>query len=141
MNAAASIRPYEGKRVLLAEDDDDARKVLAAVLGDLGFDVVQVADGGRMLVALTSLYREGRSPDELDLVITDVHMPVASGIDLFKALRAAHWKTPVIVMTAFDSARIREAVARHGARLLIKPLDLDALEETIRELMGRPRRP
>lgn len=123
-------------KVLLAEDDDDARKVLGTVLRAMGHDVVDVSDGGRMLVALTSLYRDGRSPTDLHLVITDVRMPVTSGIDVFKALRTARWKTPVIVMTAFDSPDVRDAVDRYRAVLLVKPIDLDELERVVTELLA-----
>ena len=129
----------EGKRVLLAEDDASARTILAKVLRQMGLDVVETDDGGRLLVAITSYYKNGRSPEDLDLVITDVRMPVMSGLEVFKGLRAAHWKLPVIVMTAFESQEVRDAVSRYGASLLIKPLDLDELESLVTRLLTLPR--
>ncbi len=120
-----------GKRVLLAEDDTSARNAIAKVLRAMGLEVIDVDDGGRMLVAVTSYYKNGRSPDDLDLVITDVRMPVMSGIDVFKGLRGAHWKLPVIVMTAYVTDEVRDATSRYGAALLMKPLDLDELENAV----------
>jgi DNA-binding response OmpR family regulator len=128
----------EGKRVLLAEDDASARTILAKVLRQMGLDVVETDDGGRLLVAITSYYKDGRSPEDLDLVITDVRMPVMSGLDVFKGLRVAHWKLPVIVMTAYESREVRDAVSRYGASLLIKPLDLDELESLVTRLLTQP---
>jgi CheY-like chemotaxis protein len=125
-----------GKRVLLAEDDASARRALAKAMRDMGLDVLEVDDGGRMLVAVTAHYKSGHTPAELDLIVTDVQMPVFSGIDVFKGLRQARWRTPVIVMTAYpDSKEVRDAVNLLDAVLLAKPLDLDAFEELVRDLL------
>jgi two-component system OmpR family response regulator len=126
-----------GKRVLLAEDDVAARHVMAAALRAMGLEVLESDDGGRMLVAVTSHYKNGRSPEDLHLVITDVCMPVVDGLDVFEAMRAARWTTPVIVVTAYDSPSVQKSVARLGAILLRKPLCLDRLERTVRELLTR----
>jgi CheY-like chemotaxis protein len=127
---------FAGRRALLAEDDPSARRVLARFLREMGFEVTEVEDGGRMLVAITSHYRTGRSPDDLDLIVTDVSMPVMSGTDAFKGIRAAHWKTPVIVVTGSDSPEVRDVAERLGATILRKPLDLDVFEATVRELVS-----
>lgn len=86
-------------------------------------------------------YKHGRSPDDLDLVITDVRMPVMSGLEVFKGLRIAHWTLPVIVMTAYATDEVRDATQRYGATLLIKPLDLDELETAVRQALAAPRPP
>jgi DNA-binding response OmpR family regulator len=127
-----------GKRVLLAEDDVDARGVMAAALRAMGLEVLESDDGGRMLVAVTSHYKNGRSPEDLHLVITDVCMPVVGGLDVFEAMRTARWTTPVIVVTAYDSPAVHKSVARLGAILLRKPLRLERLERTVRDLLTRP---
>jgi CheY-like chemotaxis protein len=124
------------KRVLLAEDDDSARRALAKSLRGLDLDVVEVVDGGRLLVAVASHYKGERHPEDVDLVITDVRMPVCSGLDVFKGIRAAHWKTPVIIMTAYETKEVRDVVATLGAVLLHKPLDLDVFESTVVRLLG-----
>jgi len=128
-----------GKRVLLAEDDESSRKVMATVLREMGLEVIESGDGGRMLVAVASHYREGRSPGDLDLVVTDVQMPVVGGLDIFKGIRAAGWTTPVIVVTGHDTPLVRETVSRFGATLLSKPLDLDVFEQTVRRSLEAPR--
>ena len=133
--------PIAGKRALLAEDDESARTIIAKVLRGLGLDVIETGDGGRLLVAITSYYKNGRSPDDLDLVITDVRMPVMSGLEVFKGLRVAHWTLPVIIMTAFESPEVTDAVQRYGAALLLKPIDLDTLEALVRKMLAAPRHP
>lgn len=127
------------KRVLLAEDEESTRKLIAAHLRAMGLDVIEAGDGGRMLVAVTACYREGRSPADLDLVITDVHMPVIGGLEVLKGMRVAGWTTPVIVITGGEPSRMGDAAYRLGAVLLGKPLDLDAFERAVRNLLDLPR--
>lgn len=128
-----------GRRVLLAEDDADARHVMAGVLRAMGLEVLEVADGGRMLVAIAGQYKNGHSPEEVDLVITDVCMPVVRGLDVFKGMRAAGWKTPVIIVTGFDTEEVDAVAASFDALVLTKPLDLDRFEHEVRNVLARPR--
>ncbi|HEY8072671.1 MAG TPA: response regulator [Labilithrix sp.] len=123
------------KRVLLADDDPCAREVVAEILRDMGLEVVTSDDGGRMLVAIADQYKSGRTPQDVQLVVTDVVMPVMSGLDVLKGLRAAKWKTPVIVMTAFATEDVRDAVGKLGGVLLVKPVAIDVLESTVRDLL------
>jgi DNA-binding response OmpR family regulator len=125
------------KRVLLADDDPCTREVVAEILRDMGLEVVTSDDGGRMLVAIASQYKSGNTPEDVQLVVTDVVMPVMSGLDVLKGLRAAHWKTPVIVMTAFATDDVRDAVQKLGGVLLVKPVDIGVLETTVRDLISR----
>lgn len=124
-----------GRRVLLAEDDAASRRLLARCLRQMNLDVIEAADGGRMLVEITSLYKDGHTPRELDLIVTDVRMPVMSGLEAFKGVRAAHWRTPVIIVTAYETTEVRDTVDRFGATLLVKPIDLDEFESHVRRLL------
>ncbi len=125
------------KRAIVADDDPSARRILAATLRSMGFEVVEIADGGRMLVAVASQYKNGHSPTEVDLIVTDVHMPVVDGLEIFRELRAASWTTPTIVVTGDDAPQIHDTAARLGATVLPKPLDLDAFEAAVRQQLRR----
>ncbi|HEY8029355.1 MAG TPA: response regulator, partial [Gaiellaceae bacterium] len=78
----------------------------------------------------------GRSPGDLDLIVTDLDMPVVSGLDVFQGLRSAHWKTPLIVVTGYDTPEVADRVARLDAALLPKPLDLGLFFATARRLVA-----
>jgi two-component system OmpR family response regulator len=123
-------------RVLLAEDDADGLEALSTALRCVGFEVEAVADGGRLLVALAALYRPGNAGRPPDLSVTDVVMPVCSGLSVFEALRAAHWKTPVIVISAVDSPAVRSSTAFLGATFMRKPIDLDNFLRAARRLIS-----
>lgn len=123
-------------RALLADDDPDMRRALSRVLRGIGLDVVEAADGGRLLVAISSHYREKFSRDEVVLIVTDVQMPVASGLEILEALRTAAWNQPAIVITGYVNDEIRQAAKRLGAVLVPKPVDLDVLEGTVKDLLA-----
>jgi two-component system OmpR family response regulator len=123
-------------RVLLAEDDDDGREALSIALRGLGADVEAVADGGRLLVAIGAYYRNAKTSPAPDLIVADILMPVCSGLSVFEALRAAHWTTPVILISARNEPLVRVSAARHGATFMPKPLDLDAFLQCAKSLIA-----
>lgn len=128
----ACRRPH----VILAEDNADLRVLLAAVLGDLGTEVETVADGGRFLVCIASHYDEGRNPSQVDLIVTDIGMPVCSGFEILDAIRAAGWKTPAIIITGLQTPLVCTRATKLKATLLIKPLDLDTFQHTVVDLLA-----
>jgi CheY-like chemotaxis protein len=123
-------------RVLVAEDDEDGREVLTAALRQLGAEVDAVADGGRLLVAIAAQYRDGNALPPPDLIVTDVLMPVCSGLSVLEAMRAAHWTIPVIVITGRDSPAVRASTELCGATLMLKPIDLLTFQRTVRRLVS-----
>jgi CheY-like chemotaxis protein len=128
--------PLRPPHVLLAEDDEAARSILARALRELGMVVEELVDGGRLLVSVASQYRDGHTPEDVDLIVSDVNMPVCSGLQVFRGVRAAHWLTPVLLMTAYPTAEVRDTATQLGARLLVKPFDLDAFEQAVLELVA-----
>ncbi len=106
-----------------------------------GYDVVDVTDGGQLLLRITDFFRLRPAPAPIDLIVTDVRMPVCSGFDILQGLRDAEWMTPVILMTAFsdDDARVRARAL--GAILLDKPFEMAVLREHARELLQSAARP
>jgi len=133
--APLSVRTH-APRVLLAEDEPSTRAILARVLRNLGMDVEEVPDGGRLLVRIAEQYRHGHSPAEIDLIVTDLHMPVCSGLDIVRAVCAARWPTAILLITAFPTEEAMEAHERLGVGLLVKPFDLEEFERTAVELVG-----
>jgi len=113
-------KPARG-RVLVVEDEAYVRNSIGEVLGERGYDVdlaASVADG------LASL---GRTP--VDVVLTDLRMPGADGLDLVKRMRNAYPLIPVVVLTGQGTiASAIECVRAGAADYILKPADPDALE-------------
>ena len=104
-----------------------------------GYDVVDVTDGGQLLLRITDFFRLRPTPDPIDIIVTDVRMPVCSGFDIIQGLRDADWMTPVIFMTAFSDDAARARARALGAVLLDKPFEMTVLRAHVRELLhGAP---
>jgi len=119
------------KRVLVAEDDAAMRDLLLLVLRERGHTVDCVNSGSQMIRALSERRSDGALAEPFDLIVTDVRMPGASGLDAIEHLRRAGGLTPVIAVTAFPHDSTRTRAQRLRIRLLAKPFDLDTLRDAV----------
>ncbi len=113
-----------GKRVLIADDDDHARELLAALLDQNGYAVHMARDGAE---ALEELQRR-----QFDVVVTDYQMPRVNGLQLLAHSRIVCPHTPVVFISGTLSD-MAESAARQGAVACIsKPYDVEALLEIVK---------
>jgi DNA-binding NtrC family response regulator len=107
-------------RILVVDDEANARTALAELLRDEGFDVETAADAFKALGKYEAFVPQ--------VVITDLKMPGMDGIELVKRLRAMEDPPAVIVMTAFGAVESAIEAMRAGAEeYLTKPLNFDEL--------------
>ena len=117
--------------ILICDDEEPLRRLVAASLDGLGHTVLEAADGNGALDQIRS-----RRPD---LVVLDVMMPDISGLDVLAELRAdtALARTPVVMLTARAQAADRVAAAEAGAdRYVAKPFSPRELAVVVGELIG-----
>jgi DNA-binding response OmpR family regulator len=127
-------RVHDPARVLVAEDDPEMLDTLVELLRAQGYDVQGATDGGRMLVELT---RGAKcSYETVDLIVSDISMPVCSGMQIVETLRAAHCTVPVVLITGSDDHRMRMHAERVGAVLLLKPFSLAELSVAVEDLLA-----
>ncbi len=112
------------------EDEATVRKITALLLESLGYRV-QEASSGEEALRLAQ-----RSPEKIDLLMTDVPMPGMSGRELAEVLRARYAGLKVL----FQSGHTGDTVVRHGVvdtevTFLQKPFTLDALSKKLREVL------
>src|SRR5580692_4157087 len=129
----AAVDPLPRPRVLVADDDVEMRRLVAEALKRDLYEVVEAADGGRLLVTLAATY--GHAEARFDLIVSDIRMPVCSGLDILRGLREAKWQTPVILMTAFGDMETRARAETLGAFLLDKPFRIDVLRLVVSDLL------
>ena len=139
LSPASPAAAATAKRILVAEDDPDMRALVVDDLTKAGHHVDEVTTGAELLIFLARTYRKVDDGGVLrpDLIVSDVRMPVLSGLDVVRGLRDAHWDTPVILMTAFGDAKTRAKAEEVGALLIDKPLRLPHLRAEVRRLLAR----
>lgn len=133
MATSTGLRP----RVLVADDDLQMRRLVAESLRKEDYHVVEETDGGRLLIRIAAMTTPGEGADPVDLIISDIRMPVCSGLDALEGLRDAHLTTPVILMTAFGDDETRARAEKLGALLIDKPFYMSALRLVVRDLLER----
>jgi len=135
--AEAEISPVAsqtltGLRVLLVEDEPDARELLSMTLRVSGASVYAVESAREALMNLTSF--------EPDVLLSDIGLPVESGYDLIRQVRALPTnlkKIPAIALTAFASDKDRQRALAAGFQVhLAKPVEPQALVEAIEKLVN-----
>ena len=124
--------------ILVVEDDQEMRRLLATVVRGLGGEVVESADGSAASDYLRGAFANGRA-GRPDLVISDVRLPGLSGLEVLANLRRWDGRTPFVVITAFGDDETHHRAYRLGAAAVLdKPFDLDELRRVIRQLVPMP---
>ncbi len=117
-----------GQTVLLAEDAPEVLAAHAAILTDLGYEVLTAGDGAQ---AVALVEERGTS---VDLAILDVVMPKMDGIAAAREIRRLRPDLKIVFLTAHDFARgMPERLQRKDETLLIKPCTVAALSRTVHD--------
>ena len=121
-------------RLLIVEDDAAMRQLLAARFRDGGFDVTEASNARDALATRPS-------GDSFDLVLTDVHLPGRSGIDLARSLHEQAPAVPVVFVSGDANAHvIREALnTQSSAAYMIKPFAMSELDAVVQLILKHSR--
>ena len=119
----AQSRPPKTPRVLVAEDNSALRSLMADVLCDEGYEVVEAADAFELEQAIGISTSSGPT-EAFDLVVTDIRMPGKSGLDALSELRRAGSDSRFVVITAFPEDATERRIRELDAKLLAKPFSL-----------------
>ena len=115
--------------VLVVDDEQKMQRILEIMLIDMGLDVLR-ADHGR--AALDIIDHE-----PVDLVITDMRMPVMDGLELLQALSAREIAPPVIVVTAHGTVESAVTAMKHGAiDYIMRPFEVETVELAVRRALN-----
>src|SRR5579859_4684949 len=119
------------KRILVCDDDEGVREVLAGVLNDEGYDVIQASTGQQ---ALDELTKSDKNRPALALV--DIRMPDIDGIAVLQHMLEQGVDVPVILVTGFSTAsKTIKAMQMGAADYLTKPFDLDEVILTVQRVL------
>jgi DNA-binding NtrC family response regulator len=116
-------------RILVADDESNARSALSLILAEDGYAVQTAADGFKALAR----YEEHGA----DIVLTDLKMPGMDGLELMRKLREKDPELPVVVMTAFGAIETAvEAMQAGAVSYLTKPLNTDELQLVLQRALA-----
>jgi two-component system, cell cycle sensor histidine kinase and response regulator CckA len=121
--------------VLLADDEDVVREVAETMLRQIGFEVTAVADGRAAVEAFSA------DPARFDLVLLDLTMPIMTGAEALRAIRALRPDACVLMMSGYNELETSPASDPESpTAFLHKPFSLLMLRERLQEIMGGLRR-
>ena len=135
----APLTADSGPVVLLAEDDDELRSLLARKLRRAGYGVIEAATGVELieLIVAHAMGPLTMGKRSASLVISDIRMPGWTGLEVLTVLRRAEVTLPIILMTAFGDAATHASARSLGASAIYdKPVDLDVLVAAARTLIA-----
>jgi DNA-binding NtrC family response regulator len=116
--------------VLVVDDEEPQRRVLAGFLQKRGYEAQAVGDAEAALAVVATR--------TVDLVLTDLRMPGRTGMQLLDAVRSLNPEIPVVVMTAYGTvASAVDAMKRGAADYIQKPIDLGELEVVVARALER----
>jgi CheY-like chemotaxis protein len=122
--AASDDSGARGIKVLLVDDHESVRTTTAALLVDLGYEVVEASDGGQAIALLE------KDPDRFDLLVTDYAMPLMSGTEVIEKARQIRPELPALIITGYAD---EQSIARRpeGVQVIAKPFGADQMRLAI----------
>ena len=133
--ARGSSQRVAPRRVVVADEDDEARgRVKAAFIED-GHDVVELRSGAELVEYLRLVSRDPlRAPD---LVALGARMPRGSALQLLETLRSDGWTIPVVLLTWSGSSQVQTRVEMAGpAALVTKPFDVAQVRKAMLDVLA-----
>jgi len=118
-------------KAMIVDDSRAMRMILRKMLGDLGYDASEAANGQE------ALQRLAQEPTPPALMFVDWNMPVMCGIDMVKAVRAdSRYAASILIMvtTETDMQHISQALEAGANEYVMKPFTKEAIEDKLRFL-------
>ena len=117
-------------RILVVEDDNELRQLFCRVLEKNGYEALEASDGQQALDTLDQSY--------IDLIISDIMMPVMDGYELVRSLREAEIHIPVLMITAKDAFDdMRRGFLSGTDDYMVKPVNVNAMVLRVGALLRR----
>jgi CheY-like chemotaxis protein len=122
-------------RILLVEDDDELRALMAESLSAAGYEIVEARDGEGFIDRLAEALPIDEQGWRFDAIISDIQMPVFNALDVLVGAHRLIGPTPVVLITAFGDPRTHESALLRGAAVVLdKPFRMAVLLETVANL-------
>ncbi|MFZ1082060.1 MAG: response regulator [Candidatus Kryptoniota bacterium] len=118
-------------KALVADDVPMIRKLVEFHLKQVGFDILNAADGAEALMFASN--------SKFDLILLDIMMPEIDGLEVLRKIRegSVNKETPVIIMTAYgDSTNVKKAIEYGASDFIVKPIEQGAFLKKVIQVVG-----
>jgi two-component system, NtrC family, response regulator HydG len=116
--------------ILLVEDDVENRTAMAKILQSAAYDVVEMDNGQSALEHILE--------NDIDILVTDLRLPVMDGVELLKRAKAAHQEIEVILITGYGTVEVAVEAIKEGAYdFITKPIKKAQLLRTVEKAAER----
>src|SRR4030043_1408451 len=113
-------------KILICEDEPDAKESLASILKDRGYDVYTTEDGEQAVKAARQ--------NNPDLILLDIRMPKLDGLEVAKEVRKYDAVTKIIFISAFQSPElVKEAAKYNFSDYILKPTYPESLLQAVEQ--------
>ena len=117
-------------QILVVEDNKNLMRLMKTRLEQAGYRVLQAENGQEALEVLEDQH--------VDLVISDIMMPLIDGFELIESLREANFKMPILIVTAKEDFEDKEKGFRLGTDdYMVKPIDMNEMILRVTALLRR----
>ena len=123
--------------ILLADDDEELRYILARVLKKEGYQVREIGDLGALQTTLAGYPGNTIGAPKPNILVSDVYMPGGQGtaLDVVEGLKERLGELAIVFITSARDLQLNERATALGARgVFSKPVDMDALKKLLREI-------
>ncbi|MGO4948056.1 ATP-binding protein [Blautia sp. Sow4_E7] len=127
---------FDGRRILVAEDNELNMEIICTILGDYGIETSQAVNGKEAVRCM-----EEEAPGYYDMILMDIMMPEMDGLEAARTIRNLDREDcrtiPIYAMSAnaFDED-VKRSLASGMNGHLSKPVNMEVLEKTLREVLG-----
>jgi CheY-like chemotaxis protein len=112
--------------ILIVDDDENVRYLLTCIFAD-SYSVIEACNGKEGLEAVRQY--------QLELIITDMQMPLMSGLSMIREIRASNQEIKIIAFGTFFPGKEEELMAAGANLCLQKPVDIEMLKCTVTEMI------
>ncbi len=123
----------EKECILVIEDEIEILNNIKFILESKGYSVITAKDGRE---ALNKILKTQAEQIELNLIVTDIHMPGLSGLGVIENIKALDIDVPILIVSGFVTKELKESLIRKGCEdWLEKPFSRQQLTEAVKRML------
>jgi len=122
---AKQVRPGNGERILIADDDENVRWALCDILESANYRTIEASNGEEAMTLFA------KHAEQLDMVILDVVMPKATGVEVADYIQLSQKQFPIAFMTGYDKEQALSMKTDGSHSLLRKPWNIEQLNAVL----------